>query len=245
MKKLYYLSLSMLSLGYATLSVAQSSGVRFEAVNEPGVEKNGQTIYANGTAEQVGLYLIMKNVSGQTQEYKWERVRESLSNPNASDELCDNWQCYTPSIAGDDWVLGNFISLNANQQTAFEPKLTFPEGSGGNATFHYYVLNSNDQRIDSLTIVFSSTLSVPNNMSSVHDVKVFPNPSSGLITVKDAPVGSTVEITDMVGKMVYRTKINGANQTLDLSANPDGVYFYTVKPADGGKSITKKLVLRH
>lgn len=226
-----------------TYTIAQNSGVRFEAVNEPGVEKNGQTIYASGTSEQVGLYMIMKNISGDTQQYKWERIRENLSNPNASDELCDNWQCYTPSIQGDNWVLGNFITLYADEQTAFEPKLSFPESTGGNATFKYYVLDSNNERIDSLTIVFTSTLSLSHNMAPV-DVKVYPNPSNGQINIKDASAGSTLEITDMVGKVIMKTKLTGTNQSIDLSSNPDGVYFYTIKPADGGKAITKKLVLR-
>ena len=251
--ELYLLNLSimtklsafiMLFAGVLSLNIfAQNSGVRFETIGEPGVEKNGQTIYANGTSEIIGLYMIMKNVSGDAQQYKWERIRVNISASNATDELCDNWQCYTPSIAGDNWVLGTYFSLNANQQTVFEPKLSLPEGSGGNATFKYYVLNGSDQRIDSVTVVFTSTLSLQSNTTS-KETKIYPNPSNGHVTIKDFSVGSELEIVDMVGKVVLKTALNGVAQNIDLSSNPDGVYFYTIKPSDGGKTITKKLILR-
>ncbi len=224
-------------------AIAQSSGVRFESVNEPGVEKNGQTINVSATEYQVGLYFIMKNVSGSTQDYKWERVRESLSNPDASDELCDNWQCYTPSMIGDNWILNTTFPLEADAQTVFEPKLSFPESTGGNATFSYYVLNAAGERLDSIIINFTSTASLKNE-ADLSSARVYPNPSNGQVSIKDAPVGSTLEITDMVGKVVLKTKLSGTNQSVDLSTNPDGVYFYTIKTADSAQSITKRLVLR-
>jgi len=222
---------------------AQVSGVRFELVSMPGVEQNGVTLYAVDGSENVVLYLTVKNVSGSTQDYKWERVRLNSTNPDASDQLCDNWQCYTPSNSGDNWVLGNPITFLNEASSVFEPKIMFPESTNGTATYRYYVRNGNDERIDSITVTFTSVLSIQDE-AFVTDSRVYPNPSNGLITVKDAPAGSDIEITDMVGKVVFRSKLNGTIQSFDLSKNPEGVYFYTIRSADGLNAMTKRFVIR-
>jgi hypothetical protein len=244
MKKYTNLVASLFATLLITSAVAQVSGVRFELVNTPGVEQNGQTFYATEGTEQIGLYFTLKNVSGSAQEYKWERVRINLSNPAAEDQLCDNWQCYTLHFLGDNWILGNPVSLADDASTIFEPKIMFPEGTSGTATYRYYVRDANNERIDSITVVFTSTLSIQQDKISVSDSKVYPNPSTGIITVKDAPAGSDIEVTDMVGKVVFKAKLNGTTQNFDLSKNPDGIYFYTIRAADGQSVITKRIVLR-
>jgi hypothetical protein len=244
MKKYTNFLASLFATFTLTAALAQASGIRFELVNTPGVEQNGVTLYAADGTESPGLYLTARNVSGTSQEYKWERVRMSLSNPAAEDQLCDNWQCYTLHFLGDNWILGNPISLANDASTIFEPKIMFPEGTTGTATYRYYVRDSNDERIDSITVVFTSTLSIEEDKISVSDSKVYPNPSTGIITVKDAPAGSDIEITDMVGKVVFKAKLNGTTQNFDLSKNPDGIYFYTIRAADGQSVITKRIVLR-
>lgn len=244
MKKAYNI-LSALFTIFATALIlnAQTSGLRFEMASEPGVAKNGETITISGTSEGVVLYMNVVNTSGTALDLKWERVRISVSNASIADQLCDNWQCYDPSFAGDFWMLGGTINLPVGGQTVFEPKMITPQGQGGNATFMYYVRNDENERIDSITVVFTSTASIKNEIG-VTNSKVYPNPSNGQITVKDAPAGSEIEVTDMVGKVVFKAKLNGATQSFDLSKNPDGVYFYTIRSADGQNTVTKRLVIR-
>jgi hypothetical protein len=44
--------------------------------------------------------------------------------------------------------------------------------------------------------------------------------------------------------VVFKAKLNGTTQNFDLSKNPDGIYFYTIRAADGQSVITKRIVLR-
>lgn len=244
MKNTYTLLTTIFTVFATTLIVfAQTSGVRFELVSEPGVEKNGETITLSNTSEGVELYMNLLNVSGEDIDLKWERVRVSMSNSAITDQLCDNWQCYDPSNAGDYWMLDGTVNVEADGQTVFQPKMITPNGTGGGATFMYYVRNAANERIDSITVVFTSTASIKNEIG-VSNSKVYPNPSYGQITVKDAPAGSDIEITDMVGKVVFRSKLNGTTQSFDLSKNPEGVYFYTIRSADGQSTVTKRLVIR-
>lgn len=243
MKKIFYpLFSAILSLSAIPLH-AQNSGVRFELISEPGVAQNGTTITQSATTANVIVNMKLINVSGSDMNLKWERVVLNMSNPNFTDQLCDNFYCYPTSDAGTFWLLDNTVTLAADAVTDFKPELVTGSQGGGSARMMYYVRNAANERIDSVEVIFSSTASLKNE-ADLSNAKVYPNPSNGQISIKDAPVNSDLEITDMIGKVIYRTKLTGTNQSFDLSSNPDGVYFYTIKSADGSKSITKRLVLR-
>jgi hypothetical protein len=242
MKKIINL-MPFLCVYISTFLGAQSSGVRFELVSEPGIAQNGNTIYTSSTSANVAVNMFLKNISGSNLQLKWERVVLQKSNENFSDQLCDNWYCYPTSDYGAYWLLDNTVNLAAGATTDFKPELLTGQHGGGSARIKYYVRNAQNERIDSVEVVFTSTASVKNELD-ISIAKIYPNPSSGQIFVKDAPVGSELEISDIVGKVVLKTRVSGVNQSIDLSANPDGVYFYTIKSADGSKSITKRLILR-
>jgi hypothetical protein len=70
---------------------------------------------------------------------------------------------------------------------------------------------------------------------------IYPNPSSGLLTIEtEKTVSYLVSITDVKGTVVATQKINGKT-TLDLSYLQKGIYF--VKATNGNNVIVKKLVL--
>lgn len=243
MKKILYSLITVSYALFAAVTHAQDSGVRFELLSEPGVAQNGSTLNISNTGTNVVVNMKLTNVSGESMQLKWERVILNISNANYTDQLCDNWYCYPTSDAGNYWLLGNTVNLAAGATTDFKPELVTGSHGGGNARMMYYVRNAQNERIDSVEVVFTSTASLKNEID-LSNTKVYPNPSNGQITIKDAPVGSELEITDMVGKVIFKSKLVGANQSFDLSSNPDGVYFYTIKSSEGNKSITKKLVLR-
>lgn len=222
---------------------AQESGLRIELASEPGVAKNGEIIYASGTQSNIVVNMYIKNISGADMDVKWERIILSSSNENANDQLCDDEQCYPTGILGPNWLLNLPVTIAADGQSDFKPELILPSGQSGTAEFMYYIRNTNDVRIDSVKIIFTSTASILNE-PTVSGAKVYPNPSTGLIYVKNAPLNSTIEVTDMLGKVILKKSLNTTIQSFNLSSQPDGVYFYTIKSADGVSTSTKRLVLR-
>lgn len=241
--KTIYITLISIILGFSMSGlIAQDSGVRLELLSEPGVAQNGTTITASSTSSNVVVNMILRNVSGAAIDLRWERVIIDKSNELFSDQFCDNWYCYPTGDAGDFWLLENTVTLEADAITDFKPELLTGSNGGGSARIMYYVRNDQNQRIDSVEVVFTSTasLSPEGDISAAH---VFPNPSNGEILIKDAPLGSEIEVIDMLGKVVMRKKLTSPHQFIDLSANPDGFYFYTIKSSDGLKSVSKKLVI--
>jgi len=72
---------------------------------------------------------------------------------------------------------------------------------------------------------------------------LYPNPASGKVTLllQNAEAGN-VTVTDVLGKTMFTTSLNGAQSNLDVSALKTGVYFVSVTA--NGKQSTKKLVIK-
>ena len=241
--KTIYITLITFILGLSmSVLIAQDSGVRLELLSEPGVAQNGTTIIASSTSPNVVVNMILRNVSGAAKELRWERVIIDKSNELFSDQFCDNWYCYPTGDAGNFWLLENTVTLEADAITDFKPELLTGTHGGGSARIMYYVRNAQNQRIDSVEVVFTSTASIT-PIADISNVRVFPNPSNGEVMIKDAPIGSELEVIDMLGKVVMRKKLTSPHQFIDLSVNPDGFYFYTIKSPDGQQSVSKKLVI--
>jgi uncharacterized repeat protein (TIGR03803 family) len=66
-------------------------------------------------------------------------------------------------------------------------------------------------------------------------IKVYPNPSKGVFKIQ-LPVGSgqlSVEVYNMLGEKVYTTQAIKQSQTINLTGQPKGVYFYRVIAENG------------
>lgn len=227
------------TLLFSFAASAQSSGVFIHLESDPNVAYNGQTVTISGTEQLVYTNLYIQNVSGATKQYKWERVKLDLSSPAFTDQLCDNEICF--DCNGDPWIRPFFYELNDTDSTLFQPKMFF-NGGGGYARFRYYVLDENEDRIDWVTVEFTSTLSA--GEEALENIEVYPNPSSGMVTVKNASEGASFEVLDMLGKVAYKAPMSAASQKVNLSGLPDGVYFYVVKDKRGNALPARKLIIR-
>jgi trimeric autotransporter adhesin len=120
-------------------------------------------------------------------------------------------------------------------------------GDGGDATLaqlynpsdiaidgagNMYIADTYNQRIRKVPGVTSVVLPV---RSSLPGVDLFPNPSSGIITISAEPSNKIVKLwlTDISGKMLYQTAVSGKSAEVDMSAYACGVYILKVQREDG------------
>ncbi len=68
---------------------------------------------------------------------------------------------------------------------------------------------------------------------------VYPNPSNGIFNVQ-LENAATIEVTDVLGRVILTDKVNAGNYQLNLGNNVNGVYF--VKATVDGKTKTVKIV---
>lgn len=243
MNKIYKTCIALFSAGMVMNSVsvyAQASGVFIHRESDPGVAYNGQTVQVSGTEGMMYETFYVQNISGSAQEYRWERVRLSVNPASTTDQMCDDWFCV--DCVGEVWQAGYTVPVADTDSSLFKPQVIFQ--SGGNASYKYYIQNAAGVRLDSVTVEFSSTLNTAIN-EPVAEIKVYPNPTSGVVTVKNAVQGAEIQFIDMLGKLYRKETIQGATQTVNLSELPDGVYFYVIKQPDGTVLPAKKLIVRH
>lgn len=69
------------------------------------------------------------------------------------------------------------------------------------------------------------------NTMTMIDMKVYPNPSNGKVTI-DVPQETRVVIYDLLGNMLYTATVNSGQNTIDLSSLATGIY--TIKAVANG-----------
>lgn len=73
------------------------------------------------------------------------------------------------------------------------------------------------------------------------DVFIYPNPGSGIFTVEGALLNSDLIVTNPLGQKLLKTKMLPIKTEIDLSAQPSGIYFITIKAEE--KTFTQKLII--
>ncbi len=74
------------------------------------------------------------------------------------------------------------------------------------------------------------------------ELNIYPNPGAGLFTLTGAEQNTEIIIYNSIWEIVNKTKINNKQQTIDLSALPNGIY-YVCYAADKNKMNARKLII--
>jgi hypothetical protein len=69
------------------------------------------------------------------------------------------------------------------------------------------------------------------------NVKLYPNPTTGLVTIEGAQQGNTVRVFSSVGRSVMSMQVGAMNETLHLNNQPAGIYMVII--SDGKQEIAK------
>ncbi|MCF8256232.1 MAG: T9SS type A sorting domain-containing protein [Flavobacteriales bacterium] len=76
---------------------------------------------------------------------------------------------------------------------------------------------------------------------SMDDIEVFPNPANGPVTVSNIREGSTLTVTDMMGKAVRTSAVVGTQATIATEGFAKGVYLIRIE--NSGSAVNRKLVV--
>ena len=144
---------------------------------------------------------------------------------------------------------GGFFSCSWGVGQAFSSDLPLvplafsPQNSGTlsavNAVFQY-----NDLILDSYIGCVDFFGGIEEN-SIEKEIKIFPNPSSGVFHVEQVSQHSLeIEISDINGRSIDNKTMYTLQETIDLSAQKAGIYFYKVR-RDDGQLKSGKLVILH
>ncbi len=87
------------------------------------------------------------------------------------------------------------------------------------------------------------TTGVAENRFQQSDVQIYPNPAHGFVTVHNIPVGSTVRLLDLAGKVVY----SATSATESLNMRTDGLVngIYIVQVESREAMVARRLVINN
>lgn len=72
-------------------------------------------------------------------------------------------------------------------------------------------------------------------------ITIYPNPNTGTFTITTKENNYTLIITTVLGKNIYQSEIKNQKSEIDISKQPNGVYFINIKTEKG--TVSRKLII--
>jgi hypothetical protein len=199
-----------------------------ESISKDSFYGNGTGVF-NGKSEPTAGFLLSGFVPNQQLDLHFFGSRSNSS---------DNRETYY-TVTGEttQTVLLNTANYTANIVSVMNmrPKedgtITLSMGAGSNNTNENKFYYINALKISPRTSTNTDKVTIPN-------IRLYPNPVNGTVSVQSDYKINTIEIIDLSGRRIlYFNDINSTNNTLDLSKLNNGYYF--LKHDKGSLPFTK------
>ena len=121
-------------------------------------------------------------------------------------------------------------------------------GTSGNTTWANETAGWNDlanwgvnYKATAVAIVCDKTTGIQSHLSDLSSIVAYPNPTTGIVEVMLPTNNATVSVINMIGEEVANSSTTSNLLKMDLSNQPNGVYF--IKVTSNGEVTTKKILL--
>jgi hypothetical protein len=88
----------------------------------------------------------------------------------------------------------------------------------------------------------SGTSNIEENITSNNGILVYPNPSNGTFNITSKATINQIQISDVLGKIIYQEKSNNNQTTINLQNQSTGIYFISL--SDGTKTQQAKIIIK-
>lgn len=179
--------------------------------------------------EGVG-YSTVNNIGGTDRMIRWESsVVEMTDGWNMA--VCDKIQCYEPVVTSE------VFSLVADEEGRMDVHV-YPGGRDGSAVVEITVTDTLDAAVTLNNLYYFNTSPSSTGEAIRQSVKVYPNPSHGLFSVKAGKQLATVQVYSLTGQQVKSFSYNDG-QWYDITDLPKGTYLVRLIDRDAQQLVTK------
>jgi photosystem II stability/assembly factor-like uncharacterized protein len=164
----------------------------------------------------------------------WTRIDQGFTSIDTRSLYYDGSTLYTSTYGGR---MTYKSTDNGNSWTDF----------GGSGEWFFKALTMHNSSLygvihskDSLYITDSGTTSIA-SLNSGPSISLYPNPANEFVTLSNVPVGSTINMLDITGKVVYNVSVKHENTRINTVPFTNGIY--TLQIESNGVISTKKMVV--
>lgn len=127
------------------------------------------------------------------------------------------------NFGGTGTTTANFYSTNSGYNETWYNNTTPPAGNG----------EVNIYGRPNIQITFGSTVGIIENISGT-TINIYPNPSGGKFFIEMEKIrNGVIEIYNVLGEKIYSSELINQKQEIDLSKEPNGIYFLQLKTENG------------
>ncbi|MFH1004574.1 MAG: T9SS type A sorting domain-containing protein [Bacteroidota bacterium] len=149
-------------------------------------------------------------------------------------EINNNFFTIERAIDAMNWQMIGTVDGAGNSNTVRYYTFIDEEPAEG---INYYRLKQTDfnGQFEYFNIV---AISCKNNYE---EFTIYPNPNTGTFIIKGVEINSDVIVTDVLGQIIYKTKITTEKTEINLRQQPKGVYFVQVNTPS--RWMSKKIII--
>ena len=223
-------SIELPSIGY---SPSDTNSVNIILSDDENNENNSDVFYFDqSTSYETSLVTLDLVTDNYASETTWEFTDSSgnivaqgggYSNNNTSSseiEIPSADECYTFTI-NDSYGDGICCQYGTGSYSISD--------DSGNVIFSGGEFGSTE----STTFRVGESLSLNSFMDE--NLKIFPNPSNGVFTIKTTLNNSSYKIHNLIGQTIKSGFINNGTNSIDIRNSIDGIYFITIESKNGEK----------
>ena len=223
-------SIELPSIGY---SPSDTNSVNIILSDDENNENNSDVFYFDqSTSYETSLVTLDLVTDNYASETTWEFTDSSgnivaqgggYSNNNTSSseiEIPSADECYTFTI-NDSYGDGICCQYGTGSYSISD--------DSGNVIFSGGEFGSTE----ATTFRVGESLSLNSFMDE--NLKIFPNPSNGVFTIKTTLTNSSYKIHNLIGQTIKTGFINNGENSIDIRNSIDGIYFITIESKNGEK----------
>ena len=147
-------------------------------------------------------------------------------------------------VPDGDYNLWIEMGWGANKTTAHAvSSFTFTKGPARDVRTYTGTANYTNVQLE-----WAPLATLAGTTEGFDNVNVFPNPTTGKVTIdfKKEMANASIKVTDAAGKTLYAQKdikVQAGTKAIDLSANPQGIYFINIESGD--LKYNYKVLIKH
>jgi hypothetical protein len=224
-------SISTLPAPAVSINPSSSSVCALTYVN---LQANGALTYTWSTGNVAGWILVSPSVSS-TYTVTGKNIHGCVSSATVNINV---WQLPVISVSAPSTTVcaKDMVTLTASGANTYT---WYPYNVNGSTytstpatTITHYVHgidNNGCTNSDSITVYVNKCTGIVDNNETESQISVYPNPSTGFITIQFGFEGEKeIIITNAVGAIVGRTSTSNNEQNIDLSSKASGIYYIQV-----------------